>query len=111
LNPALLERIDEAVNEGGHKNRSDFIRRAVIAYLETLGDSGDGIVRVRIPRDQLAFMRQLVELEEAESVSELVRASVRVHIRAMSGDVRERNQLLAYFRESRQIRIRDGYEP
>ena len=111
LDPALLERMDEAVRDEGLRNRSDFLRRAVKAYLEALGESGDGMVRVRIPMDQLAFMRQLVELGEAESVSELVRGAVRDHIRALPRDVRERNELLAYYREAREMREREGYRP
>jgi Arc/MetJ-type ribon-helix-helix transcriptional regulator len=111
LDPALLERMDEAVRDEGLRNRSDFLRRAVTAYLETLGESGDGMVRVSVPMDQLAFMRQLVELGEAESISELVRAAVKDHIRALPRDVRERNELLAYYREARELREREGYRP
>ena len=111
LDPALIEMVDEAVEEMGMKNRSEFIRRAVKAYLEVLGGSGDNMVRVRLPPDQLLFARRLIELEEVEDLGELVRTAMRDHIRNMSGEIEARNDVLAYYREASDNRKHGGFVP
>jgi hypothetical protein len=44
-------------------------------------------------------------------MGEMVRTAVREHLRGLVLEVRERNDLLAYYRENRQMRQRGGYVP
>ena len=96
LDPALLERIDEAVLERSLKNRSDLIRQAVMAYLEMIGESQEFIVRVKLTPESLVNMRRLVELGEAESMGELIRMAVRDHLNGLRSEITDRNEALAY---------------
>ena len=111
LDPALLDRIDEVVESHNLRNRSEFIRRAAVAYLETMGESTDNMVTLRLPHDHLDFIHRLVELGEAEGLAELVRTAVRDHLRSLASEVKERNELLAYYGENRHMRLQGGYTP
>ncbi len=82
LSLASVNKIDELIAEGRFKNISEFIREAIESHLDELMSTGPSKkMTLRLPRNEVENIDQIVNKGMAVDGEDLIRTAVRDYIR------------------------------